>query len=62
MVLPLFLKQNSLNESIDGILEENRYFREELSSIKTLLKDFQATKPLRTPPESIVQIPPPLTE
>ena len=48
----LVFKQNSLNESIDGILEENRYFREELSSIKTLLKDFQATKPLRTPPET----------
>ena len=43
----LVFKQNSLNETIEAILEENKLFREELSSIKTMLENSSAVPTLR---------------
>ena len=49
----LVFKQNSLNVTMEGILEENKYFREELSTIKTLLRDVLGKKNLVPPVPSV---------
>lgn len=41
----LVYKQNSVNETLNGILEESKFFREEMTTFKNLLKSTWIPKP-----------------